>query len=78
MSKVLLARYIRLVLEVGNARVPTQLLDPSDEDDGKNDKDEVEDVNEFSGVGAISGYTAPLGMSPDDLGRKKDRTRRRK
>ena len=76
MSKVLLARYIRLVLETRNARVPTQLLDPEgSEEEGK---DEVEDVNEFSGVGAVAGYTAPLGMSPDDLGRKKSRSRRRK
>jgi hypothetical protein len=77
-SKALLARYIRLVIEARNARVPNQLLDASDTESGEKEKDEVEDVNEFSGVGAVAGYTAPLGMSPDDLGRKKGRTRRKK
>ena len=69
-----------MVLEsAGNARVPNQLVDASDSDSkqGKQ-KDEVEDVNEFSGAGAIAGYTAPLGASPDAMGRQKNAPRRRR
>ena len=80
MSK-LLSEYIRLALsEAGLARVPQQLLSPDtvkDAEDGEEEpKDMLRDegsVNEFSGVGAIAGYTAPLGMSPDRLGRKKNK-----
>lgn len=31
----------------------------------KKDADEDEELEEFSGVGAIQGFTLPLGMSPD-------------
>lgn len=31
------------------------------------DEQEGEDVKEFSGVGAVAGFTAPLGMSGDDM-----------
>jgi hypothetical protein len=78
MSKQLLVRYLRLaVAEAKQARVPNQLIEP-DSVNSKEEGSEVEHVDEFSGVGAIAGYTAPLGMSPDDLGRKKGRSRRRK
>jgi hypothetical protein len=71
MSNQLLVRYIRLIMqEARDARVPQQLLAPEDSEKGS-EKDEVENVVEFSGVGAIAGYTAPLGMSPG----KKKRTR---
>lgn len=61
-----------LLDEVHSARVPNQLISP-DEDSGPKDEDEaVENVNEFSGVGAIAGYSGPLGMDPDKLGRKKN------
>jgi argininosuccinate lyase len=36
--------------------------------------DEEQEINEFSGVGAIVGYTGPLGVNPDELGRKKKKT----
>lgn len=69
----LLMRYIRLALaEAHLARVPQQLVTPDSTDSGQ-DEAAAENVNEFSGVGAIAGYTAPLGMSPDRLGRKKNR-----
>lgn len=73
MSKALLVKYIQAaVVEAKLARVPNQLMAP-DEDSGKGDEDEaVENVNEFSGVGAIAGYSGPLGMDPDKLGRKKN------
>ena len=32
---------------------------------------EDEEVDEFSGVGAISGYTLPLGTSPEKIDHKK-------
>ena len=68
-------RYIRLALEEARlARVPQQLLSPdADSEDGSED----EDVNEYSGVGAIVGYSAPLGVNPDALGRQKNRVPRR-
>ena len=31
------------------------------------DEQEGDDVQEFSGVGAVAGFTAPLGMSGDDM-----------
>jgi len=31
----------------------------------KKDAEEDEEIQEFSGVGAIQGFTLPLGMSPD-------------
>jgi hypothetical protein len=61
MKVSLLKEYVKAYLaEFKDARVPNQLVsdEPSTED---KDKDEVEDVKEFSGVGAIAGYTAPLG-----------------
>jgi len=77
MSNNLLVRYIKTVLEsVKDARVPNQLLDAPDSE--KEKKDEVEDVNEFSGVGAIAGYTAPLGADPGAMGRKKNAAKRKK
>lgn len=71
----LLMRYIRLALaEAHLARVPQQLVTPDSTENGQEeDESATENVNEFSGVGAIAGYTAPLGMSPDRLGRKKNR-----
>lgn len=72
MSRKLLVRYIKeAIAETKLARVPNQLLSPKEES-GKNDDEAVENVNEFSGVGSIAGYTAPLGMDPDELGRKKN------
>lgn len=71
--KRLLSRYIRLVIEstfTKDARVPSQLIDA---DSGEESGD---DVNEFSGVGAIAGFTAPLGMSAGDLNGKKKKTQR--
>ena len=37
------------------------------EDVQEGDELENEDVQEFSGVGAVAGFTAPLGMSGDDM-----------
>lgn len=62
-------RYIQMaVSEARQARVPQQLLSPTEE--GGTD-DEEEGVNEFSTVGAIMGVTAPLGVSADDLRRRR-------
>lgn len=72
MSKQLLVRYLRMaVAEAKEARVPNQLVEP-DSDDAKDEVSADEQVYEFSGVGSIAGYTAPLGMDPDKLGRKKN------
>lgn len=70
--KHLLSHYVRLVIEsmTSNARVPSQLVDVDDQ------SDEESDVNEFSGVGAIAGFTAPLGMSANDLNNGKRKTKR--
>jgi hypothetical protein len=68
----LLRRYIRMLIEETElARVPTQLLSP-DEENGSVDNDDDEGIEEFSGAGAIAGYTGPLGIDPDALGRKKN------
>lgn len=76
MSKKLLVRYIReAVAEAKLARVPNQLLAPKAEKGEEDDGEADESVNEFSGVGSIAGYTAPLGMDPDKLGRKKNSRR---
>jgi len=73
----LLVRYIRLAVdEARDARVPQQLVTAdSEKNSGKNDDSQEadQDVNEFSGVGSIAGYSAPLGMDPDRLGRKKNK-----
>jgi hypothetical protein len=82
-SKNLLEQYIKLMIAEATplARVPNQLLSP----DGKTDKEEQPDqdddvitdegneVNEFSSCGSVAGYTAPLGASPDKLGRRKNK-----
>jgi hypothetical protein len=78
MSKQLLVRYLRMaVKEAHDARVPNQLVSTSDQD-GERNEDE-EDVNEFSGVGGggLQGFSAPLGMDPNDLGRKKNKPKRK-
>lgn len=66
--------------EAGLARVPQQLVSPTAVNDKEKEEEEPKDmirdegeVNEFSGVGAVAGYSAPLGMSPDKLGRKKNK-----
>lgn len=61
MSKTLLVRYIREIIESSPiARVPNQLIDP-DETDGKEESEE-RGIEEFSSAGAVAGYTAPLGL----------------
>ncbi len=86
MSKSLLIRYIRLALaEVKIARVPNQLISPKEEKGNRDDEnygEEVEEdainVNEFSSCagGNIMGYSGPLGIDPDKLGRKKNKRRK--
>ena len=73
MSKnLLLLRYIKeAIAEAKLARVPNQLIEP-DQAGAVEDEGTEENVNEFSGCGAIAGYSAPLGMDPDKLGRKKN------
>lgn len=76
-STTLLKRYIRLALaEAHLARVPQQLLSPDQETDNRDEDEGEEDVNEFSGVGSIVGYSAPLGMDPDRLRRQKNRRKK--
>lgn len=73
MHSRLLAQYIRAILEGQDARVPNQLIEP--------DQPESEEaVEEFAaaGGGAIAGYTAPLGMDPDKLGRKKNASKKKR
>jgi hypothetical protein len=38
---------------------------------------EEEELNEFSGVGAVAGYTLPLGMAPNHLDVQKKRKTRK-
>lgn len=77
MIKKLIAQYVKLLLDEAKlARVPQQLLSPEKDTDNENDIEEVENVNEFCGVGGVAGYSAPLGMNPDKLGRKKNKVRK--
>jgi hypothetical protein len=74
----LLIDYIRLALrETRLARVPQQLQPVPREDGTEEDGNDEENVQEFSGIASVAGYTGPLGMSPDKLGRKKNRPRRK-
>ena len=60
--------YIRMALdEVNSARVPQQLL-PNDVEKTENGNEEESDKNidEYSGVGSIMGYMAPLGVEIDN------------
>lgn len=67
-----------MVLESAkDARIPNQLVGNEDSETDKKKK-EKQDIDEFSGVGAVMGYSAPLGMNPDDMGRKKNKPRGRK
>lgn len=77
MIKKLITQYVKLLLDEAKlARVPQQLISPNKDNEETNEVEEAESVNEFSGVGAVAGYSAPLGMNPDKLGRKKNKTRK--
>ena len=86
MSKNLLVRYIRLVMEDVGRPAPNQLMSPdeADEESGiegaKPGDEERDEIPEASGAGAIAGYTAPLGMDPDSpkIGRKRERSNKRR
>lgn len=65
MSNFLLKKYIQIIIE--NLKIDKKTI--SDKELNKEDSD----INEFSGVGSIAGYTGPLGVNPDDLGRKKNK-----
>lgn len=83
---VLLRRYIRsILLEIqDNARVPNQMpgtKKPGEEDKQKDKEDEVEELDEFSGAGAIAGFAAPLGytsMDAEGPGARGERRKRKK
>ena len=69
----LLKKFIRLAIaESALARVPNQLISP----DESEESDDGEEANEACGMGGggVMGYTAPLGLDPDELGRKKNKT----
>ena len=75
----LLVRYIKLMIaEALDARVPQQLVKAdSEKDNEQNDTKKVDqDVNEFSGVGSIVGYSAPLGADPKLIGRKNNKRKK--
>jgi hypothetical protein len=80
MDLTLLKEYLDLLLsEQANARVPQQLVSKSNsvksakstKKDDKDRLDQKQNVDEFSGVGAIMGYMAPLGASADDVNANK-------
>ena len=80
MNNTLLKRYIKEILsEMQDYRVPTQLISPNTGEKVKPEENEEEDmekeIDEMSMAGGgIAGFTAPLGMSGDDLrkpGKKK-------
>ena len=80
-TKTLLMNFIRMALaEQHLARVPNQLIEPDQNMDAGNKEDEVEEVNEFCAMagGGVAGFSAPLGMKPDEPNRQKNKTKRSK
>lgn len=74
MGNKLLVAYLRMaVAEAHLARVPDQLVS---DDAEEGDETEAQGVNEFSGVGGIMGYSGPLGVDPDKLGRRKNKRKK--
>ena len=70
----LLKRYIKEILaEMQDYRVPTQLIskDTGNKVKSKESEEEDTEMDEMSmSAGGIAGFTAPLGMSGDDLRKK--------
>jgi hypothetical protein len=77
MSLNLLRSYIRNFLLENNPAAAKQLISPDSvssgggdkesKDDEEDKKDEDLEINEFSGVGAVAGFSAPLGMGSEDM-----------
>ena len=71
MNKSLLKLYIRAMLtEMQDYRVPTQLISPKTGEKVKQAEtdDDEEELDEMSCAGGgVAGFTAPLGMSGDDM-----------
>lgn len=61
--------YIKMALdEQSNPRVPQQLVDPNGSEKEETEEEQgTDNVQEFSSVGNIAGFTAPLGMSAADM-----------
>lgn len=80
MSQSLLRTYIRMAMtEARQARVPNQLISPDEvNDDEGDDLEQVEQVQEYNTTANIMGYSAPLGMNPNKLGRLKNRGKKKK
>jgi len=83
MDSALFRRYVRMIIaETPLARVPNQLLPPKRDGEVRQKKDDGEDeIEEFSAAGGMGtgfGYTGPLGMDPNDLGRQKNAGGKRK
>ena len=64
--------YIRMmiseIMEENSLPTASQLVSPDNGEaplDEDKDSEEDEELDEFSGVGAIAGFSLPLGMSPD-------------
>jgi len=78
----LLRQYIKsIILEMqGNAHVPNQMVGSSKPGEDK-ESDKEEEIDEFSGAGAIAGFAAPLGYTGKDAegpGAKGERSKREK
>lgn len=64
--------------EARQARVPNQLISPDDVNDEEGDDlEKVEQVQEYNTTANIMGYSAPLGMNPNKLGRLKNRSKKK-
>lgn len=64
----------------GNAHVPNQMVGSSKPGEDEN-SDKEEEIDEFSGAGAIAGFAAPLGYTGQDAegpGAKGERSKRKK
>ena len=69
MNSALLKRYIKEILsEMQDYRVPTQLISPKTGEKTKRKEADEKEIEEMSMAGGgIAGFTAPLGMSGDDM-----------
>jgi hypothetical protein len=67
----LLRRYVLEIIRESNLKI-------DEDEDEKKSKEDSDDVNEFSGVGAIAGFTAPLGWTGKDMESPKVKERKKR
>lgn len=67
----LLRRYVLEIIRESSLKI-------DEDEDEKEPKSDSDDINEFSGVGAIAGFTAPLGWTSKDMESPKVKERKKR